>query len=173
MKKFISYLLIASVMTVSLIGCGISNEKASDKPEKSLKESVEEAEEESHEYADQIYDVYENIDEYIGKTVTVTAFAKVDSSYAENEFMLHRLLVDCCVDDASSLGFITRVKDGKIPENEQWIQVTGTIDKDSFKDKESGKELERPILQATKIEKIEPLPSIYITNYEHDASHEH
>lgn len=173
MKKWIAYLLITSFMIFSLAGCGTLNEKTSDKSDKSLKESIEEVEEETHEYADKVYDVYENLDKYIGKTVTVVGFVKIDESYDENEFMVQRMLIDCCADDASSLGFITRFDDGDIPANDQWVKVTGTIDKESFKDESSGTEMQRPILNAEKIEKIDALPSIYITNYEHDADHKH
>lgn len=120
------------------------------------------AEKEAQVYAALVQDAHDNLADFIGNTVTVDGVVRIQDNYGPQEFMVHRLLVDCCIDDAAPLGFMTSLEQGERPAADQWVRVTGTVFSQEAKDDLTGTVFNRPALNVTAVELIDPLPSIYV-----------
>ena len=71
--------------------------------------------------------LFQSMEDYEGYTITITGFVfNDDSSFKENEFLLARLVMSCCVSDMTPLGIVCRY-DGEPLEKTKWYTVTGKI----------------------------------------------
>lgn len=64
-----------------------------------------------------------------GKSVQIDGFVVRNSamSLADNQFMLARYVVTCCVADAGGVGMRVQWANSTTYPNDQWVQVAGTI----------------------------------------------
>lgn len=106
--------------------------------------------------------VYEDLENYLGTQVSVSGFAFYRDSFGENEFMVTRMMVECCFDDASPTGFVTLWTQSVLPEANEWIRVTGIIDQREATDSVTGMTFIQPYLIAESVESIEPYESEYV-----------
>lgn len=179
MKKILSIFILTSALLLS--GCASENveteepkvaeETVSSQEEAEAQEVVapkseieEYDEQEALEYKAKVQAVYDNLDAHIGETVTLKGIVRITEDYKDNEFMVTRFLVDCCIDDSSPLGFFTRLETGDMPKVDEWVEVTGKIVAEDVTDKATGTTIKRPVLIAEKVEIVKPLPSQYIYN---------
>lgn len=164
MKKILSILILASALVLS----GCASENLETEEPKVVEETVSSQEEveakEALEYKAKVQAVYDNLDAHIGETVTLKGIVRITEDYKDNEFMVTRFLVDCCVDDASPLGFFARWETGDIPKADEWVEVTGKIVAEEVTDKATGTTIKRPVLIAEKVETVKPMTSQYIYN---------
>lgn len=78
-------------------------------------------------------DITNNPNDYNGRTITLRGFVHKDSTLDQNEFVIGRLFVGCCVADSILIGPIGRLpKDTPIPEENTWIEVTGKLTSKSY-----------------------------------------
>ena len=83
-----------------------------------------------------------------GKQANVIGFVYREGTFPDNEFMIERFAVSCCVADASALGLpVISDKASQYPAD-TWVQIKGTLKVGKFKGDNW------PILQAVSIEKI-------------------
>ncbi|SMP66695.1 TIGR03943 family putative permease subunit [Anoxynatronum buryatiense] len=106
--------------------------------------------------------VYEDLEGHLGEEITVKGFVFQRDSYGENEFMVTRMLVECCFDDAAPTGFVTRWETDVLPEVDSWVEVTGIIDQREITDSVTGMVFIQPYLIASSVEPIEPYDSPYV-----------
>jgi putative membrane protein len=71
-------------------------------------------------------------------------FVYKDESFPENTILVSRLLITCCAADATLVGFHVKVENADDFVEDEWIEVTGAVDK--FKLNYYGKEYEFPII---------------------------
>ncbi len=91
----------------------------------------------------------DDISSFNGKEANVVGFVYREGTYADNQFMVARFTVSCCVADASAIGLpVMSDKASDFPAD-TWVSVKGTLKVDKF----NGDNW--PILQATSIEKID------------------
>lgn len=119
-------------------------------------------EEEAQEYAKTVNTIYDDLPGHMGESVTVSGVAVLRDTYGAEEFMVARFEVDCCIEDAAPMGFVTLWKDGKLPAADAWVKVTGTISEQEVTDPDTGTTFKRPYLLAETVEPISPLESKYV-----------
>lgn len=87
-----------------------------------------------------------------GRFVTLVGQCDLPGGPRSERFDLFRLVVTCCVADASSVSLEVQRPPGKVPDSGSWVRVEGILKYDS----QFGST--RPVLHATKIQPI-PQPS--------------
>lgn len=96
--------------------------------------------------------VFNSTDDYSaleGQPADVIGFVYTEPSFAENQFMIARFTISCCVADASAIGLPAFWADGATPEQGQWVHVRGTMKVGEFRDDSL------PILQIESLEPVE------------------
>ncbi|MEL6152254.1 MAG: TIGR03943 family protein [Chloroflexota bacterium] len=88
-------------------------------------------------------------DVFNGQPANVSGFVYREPDFAENQFMVARFTVSCCVADASALGLPVFADNAGEFETGEWVQVGGTVQVDEF----TGEVL--PIINSSNIERIE------------------
>lgn len=90
-----------------------------------------------------------DLTEFNGRAANIVGFLYREPSFPENQFMLARFTVACCVADASAIG-VPVVWDGAAEiESSTWLRVQGVFELGAFR------EAEVPILQASAVTVVE------------------
>lgn len=92
----------------------------------------------------------EDLSSMIGKTITTKGFVYREQNFFQDEIVIARFSVVCCVADASVYGIMAKGNVAHLPKD-QWIQVTGQIDQIKY----DGATV--PIIKIKKLSKI-PVP---------------
>ncbi|WP_456273411.1 TIGR03943 family putative permease subunit [Bacillus sp. AK031] len=74
----------------------------------------------------------ENLDDFAGKEIQLTGFIYKDESFVENQAVISRFTVTCCVADAGVYGLLTEDDDLAALEPDTWVNVSGVIEKIDF-----------------------------------------
>ncbi|MEM6284868.1 MAG: TIGR03943 family protein [Chloroflexota bacterium] len=90
-----------------------------------------------------------NYDVFNGQPANVSGFIYREPDFAENQFMVARFTVSCCVADASALGLPVFADNAPDFQTGEWVQISGTVQVDEF----TGEVL--PIINSRSIERIE------------------
>ena len=69
----------------------------------------------------------ENLSSMIGKTITTKGFVYREQNFFQDEIVIARFSVVCCVADSSVYGIMAKGNVAHLP-TDQWIEVTGKID---------------------------------------------
>ena len=92
----------------------------------------------------------ENLSSMIGKTITTKGFVYREQNFFQDEIVIARFSVVCCVADSSVYGIMAKGNVAHLP-TDQWIEVTGKIDEITY----DGSTV--PIIKIQKLSKI-PVP---------------
>ncbi len=103
--------------------------------------------------------VDENLDLFIGKEVQLTGFIYKDESFAEDQAVISRFTVTCCVADASVYGYLTNDEKLASLDPDTWVNVSGIIDKVDF----NGNMM--PVITNPTFEVIEPPAKPYVEEF--------
>ena len=76
--------------------------------------------------------VYENLDDYVGKTICFTGYVYRNSDFKENEFVLARDMTTSKPNETLVVGFLSSYKDAKNFADGTWVELTGTIEKGNY-----------------------------------------
>jgi putative membrane protein len=91
-------------------------------------------------------ELFTNMDEYEGYTITITGFVYKDPQYfAENEFTPARLCMTCCTADLSPIGLVCKYSNVSSLEQNSWVTVEGVIHKGQYEGEDE------PQISVTKI----------------------
>ncbi|WP_409251922.1 TIGR03943 family putative permease subunit [Bacillus sp. SCS-153A] len=74
----------------------------------------------------------ENLDVFIGKEIQLTGFIYKDESFVENQAVISRFTVTCCVADAGVYGLLTEDNQLASLEPDTWVNVSGIVNKVDF-----------------------------------------
>ncbi len=105
------------------------------------------------------FEVYvgQKLEDILGEDVNLYGFVYKDETFPEDTILVSRLYISCCVADASVIGFHVKVEDaGEFEENE-WIQVKGTVEK--FVYNMYGTDYEFPVVTGGTVKKCEQASS--------------
>lgn len=94
--------------------------------------------------------VFNATDDYAtlnGQPADVIGFVYVEPTFADDQFMVARFTVSCCVADASAIG-LPVIWTGDVAQG-AWVRVRGTIETGAFRDDIA------PILRAESVEVVE------------------
>jgi len=72
------------------------------------------------------------VQEYAGQPVDVIGFIYHDDRLAENEVLVNRFVVSCCVADASAVSMVVRSPEAAALPNDTWVQVQGILQAGEF-----------------------------------------
>ena len=92
----------------------------------------------------------DDLSSMIGKTITTKGFVYREQNFFQDEIVIARFSVVCCVADASVYGIMAKGNVAHLPKD-QWIEVTGKIDQIKY----DGTTV--PIIKIQKLSKI-PMP---------------
>ena len=101
---------------------------------------------ENDEFYQWISELYMNMDQYEGYTITMTGFVYKDPQYfAENEFMPARLCMTCCTADLTPIGLVCEYSNVSALKQNSWVTVEGVIHKGQYEGEDE------PQISVTKI----------------------
>jgi uncharacterized repeat protein (TIGR03943 family) len=99
--------------------------------------------------------IQENLKDMIGKTVTTKGFVYREKNFMQNQMIVARFGITCCVADASVFGFMAKGEVAAL-QKDKWVQVTGTIEKTQY----DGSTI--PIIKIKQIKKISAPKQPYV-----------
>ncbi|EDL63096.1 TIGR03943 family putative permease subunit [Bacillus sp. SG-1] len=74
----------------------------------------------------------ENLNEFTGREIQLTGFIYKDESFVENQAVISRFTVTCCVADAGVYGLLTEDDELAALEPDTWVNVSGVIESVDF-----------------------------------------
>jgi putative membrane protein len=109
-------------------------------------------------------DIYGNSCKYVGRVINMKGFIYKQKDLKEDEFILSRILVSCCMADASLVGLLCDYKGERVFTEGEFISIEGILGEREYKDTKSGVAVVIPIIQVTELEKVDKLSNEYIYN---------
>lgn len=103
-----------------------------------------------------------NLDEYMGRRISVTGFVFKDTEFNRDEFVIARMLLACCAADAQVIGFLCKADNTSELEGDQWIMVEGVIGSTQYKNSYMESPETIPIIIVERVEQIQAPENIYI-----------
>ena len=100
---------------------------------------------EPNNYTNILKEVYEDLDTYVGQTISFTGYVYRNSDFSENNFVLARDMQTSQENKTFVVGFLCDCVNAKDFENGTWVKIIGTIRKGNYHG-------EIPILEITNIE---------------------
>ncbi|MFC0274218.1 TIGR03943 family putative permease subunit [Metabacillus herbersteinensis] len=95
-------------------------------------------------------------EKFVGKSIEFIGFIYREPDFDENQFVVARFGLSCCVADASVYGTLATLPDAKQYGDDQWIRISGELTKTNYQD------WVLPNVQIQSIEKIEQPKSPYV-----------
>jgi uncharacterized repeat protein (TIGR03943 family) len=75
--------------------------------------------------------IQDNLKSMTGKTVTTKGFVYREKNFMQNQIIVARFGITCCVADASVIGIMAKGDVAAIPKD-KWVEVTGTIEQTQY-----------------------------------------
>lgn len=100
--------------------------------------------------------IQENLAKMIGKAITVKGFIYREKDFFQDQIVIARYGITCCVADASVFGIMAKGKVSGLPKD-KWIQVTGTLDQTNY----DGSSIPIINIQEYKIISVPTQPYVY------------
>jgi putative membrane protein len=107
-------------------------------------------------------DLSENVDKHVGKKVIISGFVTKKDELNLDEFIITRLLINCCAADSQVIGVICRGDANTTINSDAWIRVEGIV---SFKeniDKNNKVTEKLPLINVQKLTKLNKPENPYI-----------
>lgn len=95
-------------------------------------------------------------DKFKGKPIEIIGFVFKEEGMAENELVVARFTVTCCVADAGVIGFFARIDEASALKEDTWIKVKGTLDVTTYND------YALPMINVSAWEKVEEPDDPYV-----------
>ena len=111
---------------------------------------------EADNFYENLYNIYADMDAFIGREVELTGFVYRDDALYDDEFVTARLLMVCCAADMQTVGLLCRWPDAGELESDTWVTVTGTLTKTAL----DGESI--PVIEATSVEETSAPDIVYI-----------
>lgn len=120
--------------------------------------------------ATMLTEIFNHIDEYQGKTLRMEGYAiRAEGEEFEGLPVSFAVLRDFTVNGEEGVLGLDCYYEGDLPENEQWVQVTGMLA--SYEDE--AEQTIYPMLMVQQIESIDPLPVLTLNPEDFEHTHEH
>ncbi|ERN54497.1 TIGR03943 family putative permease subunit [Alkalihalophilus marmarensis] len=75
-----------------------------------------------------------HLDRFVGKEIHIVGFVYREPDFDDNQLVVARFGMTCCVADASVYGTMIETTEATAFENDTWVNVVGTIDKTMYND---------------------------------------
>lgn len=84
-------------------------------------------------YVHYLEDISSNLLKHQGKKVVISGFVHKEDKLKEDEFILSRMLMNCCAADSQVLGILCEYKDSAKLEKNSWVRIEGKLgEKDDY-----------------------------------------
>lgn len=93
-------------------------------------------------------DSLDNLDRYVGKTISYVGMVLKPQEFPKGYFVPGRMAMTCCAEDMAFLGFACQYDKTEELKDKQWVKVTAKVAKEYFSDYDG----EGPVLKAIKVE---------------------
>ncbi|MCM0649326.1 TIGR03943 family protein [Clostridium swellfunianum] len=113
-------------------------------------------------YIHYLEDLSDHIDEHIGKKIRITGFVLKDNKLSKNEFLVSRMLINCCAADSQILGVVGSYDKSEALEKDSWIVVEGKVSLKEEKDINNKVIKKYPVILVEKLINIEKPNNPYI-----------
>lgn len=107
-------------------------------------------------YLDITNSIHVYLDSFLGKEIEIVGFVYKDPDFEDDQFVVARFGITCCVADANVFGILSTADEMLEVQEDEWIRATGILSKTTIDD------WDFPYLQITTIEKIEEPENPYI-----------
>ncbi|QPA30447.1 TIGR03943 family putative permease subunit [Thermaerobacillus caldiproteolyticus] len=77
--------------------------------------------------------IHNNVKRFTGKEIELVGFVYREPDFVKEKAVIARFVVTCCVADASVYGMLASGEQLKQLNNDEWVKVTGIIDKTNYK----------------------------------------
>jgi putative membrane protein len=75
-----------------------------------------------------------NPEKFSGKEVEMLGFVYREDDFKEDQFVVARFGLSCCVADASVYGTLASIADGEKYQQDEWVKVSGVIKSVKYQD---------------------------------------
>ncbi|HWO96075.1 MAG TPA: TIGR03943 family protein [Bacillus sp. (in: firmicutes)] len=100
-----------------------------------------------------------NPEAFAGKEIELTGFVYREPDFNENQFVIARFGLSCCVADASVYGMLGEVEGAEKLGVDQWVKIKGTLTTTEYNS------IRLPYIKISKFEKIEAPPTPYVYEF--------
>ncbi len=83
-------------------------------------------------YINWLYILYRDADAYQGTEIEITGFVFKDADFEENQFVVSRFVMVCCIADMQLAGLLCRYEGAQELEVDSWVHIRGTLERDTF-----------------------------------------
>ena len=160
MKNKSSFIVMILCLVLIATGCG--QIAAGEVVSETAPAGTEAENDQTDDFIAIVLPIYADLPGHLGERVTVDGFVQIRDSYGSDEFMVARLYVDCCFDDAAPMGFVTTWDGGEIPAADEWVRVTGIVTQRESIDPDTGAAYIQPAMTAESVEMIEAYESVHV-----------
>jgi putative membrane protein len=113
-------------------------------------------------YIHYLEDLSSHIDEHLGKKIKITGFVLKEDKLEKNEFLISRMMMNCCAADSQILGVVGRWDKTAGLKKDDWITVEGKVGYKEEKDR-NGKVIKKfPVVLVEKLTRIKNPDNPYI-----------
>jgi putative membrane protein len=102
--------------------------------------------------------IYNYPSEFIGKTITYKGFIFNAEKDGETDLFVFRFGIIHCVADSGVFGLLTHMPEGQSFKNNEWVEVTGTIQSDYY----APFKRELPVVDVTKVKSMTEPKNQYV-----------
>lgn len=127
-KRILIFMLLSTTLLLLITGCGKSPSYTSEAIPDSMNEEEIDVDITEKMYVTYINEIYLNAEDYIGQNIRIQGMFQsyTDESTDSTYYFVYRIGPGCCGNDGDMCGF-EFTWDGKIPEENDWIEVIGTL----------------------------------------------
>lgn len=144
--KCVFVALLILVLIIAFVGVGkIINSKEKDDSACENSEKVNIIS--SSNYTDVLQTVHSNLDEYVGKKVSIVGYVYRLYDFSDNNFVIARQMIISQDMQAVVVGFLCDLNEGKQYKDGTWIQIEGTIQRGNYHG-------EIPMIKIDKIQEV-------------------
>lgn len=113
-------------------------------------------------YIHYLEDLGSHIDKHIGKKIKITGFVLREKNLNKDEFLISRMLINCCAADSEIIGVVARWDKGETLKKDDWITVEGKVSMKQEKDKNNRIIKKYPVVIVEKITYVKAPANKYI-----------
>lgn len=113
-------------------------------------------------YVHYLEDLSENVDEHVGKKIKITGFVLQDKKLGSDEFLISRMLMNCCAADSQILGVAARWEKSGTLSKDNWVTVEGRVGYKEEKDKNNKVIKKYPVILVERLRHIDTPANPYI-----------
>lgn len=106
-----------------------------------------------------------NLTGILGQETEIEGFIYLQDGFEENQFVVSRYMMNCCAADAQIIGILCYYTGDFEFKADQWVKVTGIIDKTMYKSIDQEEEIEMALIKVAEIQLSKAPEDLYVYPY--------